>query len=230
MPHFSAQLETFSFQPKEKQKQLTQAIAFVSSFAAIEALVGGCSHSLALLADAGHLVADSAALGLALWAARATRPALKSGWIGTHQLAIQPSPTPETWAALVNSLGLVGLSIWIAIESFLHFYRPSAPEIETIPMVITAIVGAIVNGINITVLHSGSQQDLNLKGAFLHVVGDFIGSLGVIGAAIAVAVMHWVWADCVVGLAIALLMTVSALPLVWQSGRRIVQDLYQIHP
>lgn len=221
MQHFSSQLGLLSFQPQQKQRQLSYAIALVLGFAAIEALVGWRSHSVALVAEAGHLVADSAALALALWATVKTRPALKSGWIGTHNLSLaDDQPDSQTWAAFINSLGLVGTAIWVALEAVLHWYDPE-DSVEALPMLLTAIVGLFVNGVNISILHSGSQQDLNIKGAFLHVVGDFLGSLGVVVAAIAVAVMHWIWADCAVGLAIACLMIVVAVPLVVQSGRRL---------
>jgi cobalt-zinc-cadmium efflux system protein len=224
MSHFSSNASNIlTLQPQQKQRQLSWAIVLVLSFAAIEALVGWHSHSVALVAEAGHLVADSAALGLALWATLKARPALKSGWIGQHSLSLtDQEPNSETWAAFINSLGLVGTALWVALEAVLHWHH-EGDVVQALPMLLTAIVGLFVNGINIAVLHSGSQQDLNLKGAFLHVVGDFLGSLGVVVAAIAVAVMHWMWADCAVGLAIAGLMMVVAVPLVGQSGRRLLR-------
>jgi cobalt-zinc-cadmium efflux system protein len=106
------------------------------------------------------------------------------------------------------------------LEAVLHWHH-EGDSVEALPMLLTAIVGLFVNGVNISLLHSGSQQNLNIKGAFLHVIGDFLGSLGVVVAAIAVAVMHWMWADCAVGLAIAGLMIVVAVPLVIQSGQRL---------
>ena len=221
MQHFSSQLGLLCFQPQQKQRQLCWAISLVLSFAAIEALVGWQSHSVALVAEAGHLVADSAALALALWATVKARPALKSGWIGSHNLSLaDDQPDSEAWAAFINSLGLIGTAAWVAIEAVMHWHH-DGDSVQAIPMLMTAIVGLFVNGINISLLHSGAQQDLSIKGAFLHVVGDFLGSLGVVVAAIAVAVMHWMWADCAVGLAIAFLMVVVAVPLVVQSGRRL---------
>jgi cobalt-zinc-cadmium efflux system protein len=219
MQHFSSQLNLLSFQPQQKQRQLGGAIVLVLGFAAVEALIGWKSHSVALVAEAGHLVADSAALGLALWATVRSRPALKSGWIGSHSLLLDDEQADrQTWAAFINSLGLVGTAVWVGLEAVLHWHHG---DVEALPMLLTAIVGLLVNGVNIALLHSGSQNDLNLKGAFLHVVGDFLGSLGVVVAAIGVAVMHWMWADCAVGLAIAVLMIIVAVPLVIQSGRRL---------
>ncbi len=225
MTHFSPN-PFLSLQSTQKQHQIQRAIALVLSFALLEAGVGAWSHSWALVAEAGHLVADSAALGLALWATLKTRPKLKSGWIGTHQLEIHDRPTPETWAALINSVGLVVVAIWIGLEALVHWNQPSH-DIEALPMLLTAIAGVLVNSVNFSLLHSGSQQDLNLKGALLHVIADLMGSLGVIAAAIAVAVMHWMWADCAVGFAIAILMTVSAIPVIWQSGRKLLESLHR---
>lgn len=222
MSHFSAEAHLLKFQPQQKQRQLITAIALVLGFALSEALMGAWSHSWALVAEAGHLVADSAALGLALWATLTTRPALKSGWIGSHTLEIHDRSSSETWAALINSVGLVVAAIWIGLEALAHLHHPNE-DIAVLPMLLTAIVGVLVNGVNISILHSGSQSDLNLKGALLHVIADLMGSMGVIVAAVAVAVMHWMWADCAVGFVIAILMTLSAIPVMVQSGRKLFE-------
>ena len=222
MSHFSAEAHLLKFQPQQKQRQLITAIALVLGFALSEALMGAWSHSWALVAEAGHLVADSAALGLALWATLTTRPALKSGWIGSHTLEIHDRSSSETWAALINSVGLVVAAIWIGLEALAHLHQPNE-DIAVLPMLLTAIVGVLVNGVNISILHSGSQSDLNLKGALLHVIADLMGSMGVIVAAVAVAVMHWMWADCAVGFVIAILMTLSAIPVMIQSGRKLFE-------
>lgn len=222
MSHFSAEAHLLKFLPQQKQRQLITAIALVLGFALSEALMGAWSHSWALVAEAGHLVADSAALGLALWATLTTRPALKSGWIGSHTLEIHDRSSSETWAALINSVGLVVAAIWIGLEALAHLHQPNE-DIAVLPMLLTAIVGVLVNGVNISILHSGSQSDLNLKGALLHVIADLMGSVGVIVAAVAVAVMHWMWADCAVGFVIAILMTLSAIPVMVQSGRKLFE-------
>jgi cobalt-zinc-cadmium efflux system protein len=107
--------------------------------------------------------------------------------------------------------------IW---EAFEHWQRPGL-EISSTPMVLTAIAGVAVNGINLVLLHRGSRFDLNLKGAFLHVLADLLGSLGVIAAAIAVAVFHWLEADCVISAVIAGLILTSALPLIQQSWKAL---------
>lgn len=212
--------DLFGLQAQKKQRQLTTAIGLIGGFALTEALIGWSSHSLALVAEAGHLVADCAALGLALWATFVSRSSSKMGWIGTHQLTLQKPQSAETWAAFANGFGLVLIALWITWEAAHHLQQPSA-EIESLPMLMTAIAGVVVNSINVALLHKDSQHDLNLKGAFLHVLADMLGSIGVIVAAIAVAVLHWLWADCAISFVIAGLISLSAIPLIWQSGRQL---------
>lgn len=203
-----------------KQRQLLTALILVGSFAAVECAIGLSSHSLALVAEAGHLVSDCFALLLALLATRIAQSPLQWGWLGENTVTIKPSRSPETWAALLNGLGLVAVTVWIIWEVIERFQTPM-PEISSLPMLITAIIGLIVNGINIAVLHQGSDFDLNLRAAFLHVVADALGAIGVIGAAIAVAVFHWMWADSAISLAIAVLILGSTIPLI----RQTVQEL-----
>lgn len=206
--------------PQTKQRQLLSALIVVGIFAGVEGAIGLSSHSLALVAEAGHLVSDCFALVLALLATRIAQSPMQWGWIGENTVSIKPSRSPETWAALFNGFGLVLVSLWIIWEAIERF-QITSPEISSLPMLITAIVGLIVNGINIAILHQGSDHDLNLRAAFLHVVADALGAIGVIVAAVSVAVFHWMWADSAVSLAIAVLILVSTIPLVRQS----VQEL-----
>lgn len=199
-----------------KQRQLLAALILVGSFAAAELLVGLSSHSLALVAESGHLVSDCFALLLALLATRMAQSSIQWGWIGVDTVSLKPNRSPETWAALLNSFGLIGVTLWIVWEAFSRF-QVETPEIASQPMLLTAIVGLVVNGINIAILHRGSDHDLNLRAAFLHVVADALGAIGVIIAAIAVAAFHWIWADSAISVAIAVLIFVSTLPLIRQS-------------
>lgn len=202
--------------PQTKQRQLLTALLLVGSFAGVEGTIGLSSHSLALVAEAGHLVSDCFALFLALLATRIAQSPIQWGWIGENTVTIKPNRSPETWAALLNGLGLVAVTVWIIWEAIERF-QTATPEISSVPMLMTAIVGLIVNGINIAVLHQGSDFDLNLRAAFLHVVADALGAIGVIVAAIAVAVFHWMWADGAISLAIAVLILGSTIPLIRQS-------------
>ncbi len=205
---------------KTKQKQLLIALLLVGGFAIVELTVGSSIHSLALLAESGHLVSDCLALLLALLATRISQSPPAWGWLGVNQVAIQKNHSIETWAALINGLGLVAVALVIGWEAVSRF-QIDAVEIASKPMLITAIVGLVINGINISLLHQGSDHDLNLRGAFLHVVADALGAIGVIVAAIAIAVWHWSWADSVISLVISALIIVAAIPLIRQSWRTL---------
>ncbi|HTL88157.1 MAG TPA: cation diffusion facilitator family transporter [Leptolyngbya sp.] len=210
--------------PQTKQRQLLAALILVGSFAGIESAIGVSSHSLSLVAEAGHLVSDCFALLLALFATRIAQAPMQWGWIGENTVSIKPHRSPETWAALLNGLGLVAVALWIMWEAIARF-QTVAPEISSMPMLITAIVGLLVNSINIAILHQGSEFDLNLRAAFLHVVADAMGAIGVIFAAIAVAVLHWTWADGAISLVISGLILVSTVPLIRQSVQELRRSL-----
>jgi cobalt-zinc-cadmium efflux system protein len=112
------------------------------------------------------------------------------------------------------------LAVWISWEAWNNLHQ-TVLEIATLPMLITAIVGVVINLINVKLLHPGSHHDLNLKGALLHVMADMASAIGVIFAALLVAVFHWVKADCVISFGIAGLILVSAIPLVRQSWQQL---------
>jgi cobalt-zinc-cadmium efflux system protein len=190
-----------------KQRQLLMALVLIGSFAIAECAIGLTSHSLALVAESGHLASDCMALGLAVlatWVAQLPR-------MGGDRRS-------ETWAALINGLGLAVIAGLVGWEAMEHLQKPPT-EIASLPMLLTACLGFGVNAFNVKLLHGGSDQDLNLKAAFLHVLADMVSSVGVIVAAISVAAFHWLWADGVVSLFVAILITVSAVPLIWESGR-----------
>jgi cobalt-zinc-cadmium efflux system protein len=206
--------------PSTKRRQLLGALMLIGGFAIVEWAAGQFTHSLALVAEAGHMVSDCLALGLALGATFMVKPVARDGWLGVQTLEILPDRRPEIWAALINGLGLMLLASWIGWEAVQHWQQPEL-EIATTPMLITAIVGVIVNAINVSLLHQGSAHDLNLKGALLHVIADMASAIGVIVAAIGIAVFHWIEADCIISFGIAGLILLSALPLVYQSGQEL---------
>jgi cobalt-zinc-cadmium efflux system protein len=200
-----------------KQRQLVMALVLIGSFAIAELTIGQWSHSLALVAESGHLAADCFALGLALVAT----------WLAQLPKAIDRRM--ETWAALINGLGLGVIAVLVGGEALQHLQQPPA-EIASLPMLVTACVGFGVNAFNVKLLHSGSDHDLNLKAAFLHVLADMVSSLGVIVAAISVAAFHWLWADGVVSLFVAVLITSSSIPLIWESVQSLRQRPAAIAP
>jgi cobalt-zinc-cadmium efflux system protein len=189
---------------------LSITIALVLGFAGVEWLAGCLSHSLALRADAGHLLADSTALGIALMAL----------WLSRH-------PRLQQWrieglAGLINGLSLVVMAGLIGWEAVQHL-QETPTEILSLPMMATAVIGLIVNGFNIALLHDHTADDLTLRGAVLHLMADILSSLGVLAAALAVWGLGWFWADSAVGVLVAGLIGSSAVPLLWESCRHLGQ-------
>lgn len=211
----SAPTEGTSSQRPHNVQMLWVALTLVCALSVAELIVAHWSHSLALLAESGHMLADGLAMGLALIAAwLAQRPALRHALPKGHLL--------EAGAACVNGLGLVTIALWIGWEALEHLQSPPE-DIASLPMLVTAGLGLVVNSANIAILHRGSDHDLNQRAALLHVVADALSSIGVIVAAIAVAVLNWLWADGVISLFVAGLILLSAIPLVVQSVRRLSQ-------
>lgn len=186
-----------------RQTLLLLALCLILSFAAAEWIVGWTSHSLALIADSGHMASDGLAIALASIAV----------WLSQRQHT--GKQRWETWAALVNGLALAAIAGWILWEAVSRLQTP-AQEIASTPMLITATVGAVVNGVNVGLLHRSSHENLNLRAAFLHVLADTVSSVGVILAAIAIALFHWVWIDGAVSLLVAGFILYSAILLVRQ--------------
>jgi cobalt-zinc-cadmium efflux system protein len=185
------------------------ALILISAFSLTEFIMSFSSHSLALLADAGHMLSDSLALGVSLLASWiAQLPASNRATFGYRRI--------EILAALLNGTGLIGIAIWVAWEAIARLYAPPV-EILSLPMLITAGIGLVINSLNASLLHRHSHDDLNLRGAFLHMVADAMSSVGVILAAIAVWTLHWNWADGAVSLVVAGLVLLGAVPLVRQS-------------
>jgi cobalt-zinc-cadmium efflux system protein len=192
-----------------KVQPLWVTLLLMASFSITELIVSTFSHSLALLADSGHMLSDSLALGVALlavWIAKL--PASHQATFGYRRV--------EILAALANGLGLVAIALWITWESISRLQVPPT-EILSLPMLITAAAGLGVSSLNALLLHHQSHDDLNLQGAFLHMVADAISSVGVILAALLVWMFHWNWADGAISILVALLILLSAVPLIRQS-------------
>lgn len=159
-------------------------------------VVGGlATGSLALLADAAHMLTDAGGLGLALFAIRfAERPATPQKTYGYLRT--------EILAALANAVVLLVLTIYILYEAYRRFVDP--PEVIGGPMLAVAVVGLVVNLISMRLLAGGSSESLNVKGAYFEVLSDMLGSLGVIVAALIVMLTGWRLADPIVGAGIGL--------------------------
>jgi cobalt-zinc-cadmium efflux system protein len=192
-----------------KVRLLWTALLLISGFSIAEFIVGHVSHSLALTADAGHMLSDSLSLGVALLATWiAQLPASNHATFGYRRV--------EILAALVNGMGLVAIALWVAWEVISRLQAPSS-EILSLPMLITAAIGLGINSLNAFLIHDHTHHDLNLRGAFLHMVADAASSVGVILAAIAIWALGWSWADSAISLLVSLLILAGAVPLIRQS-------------
>lgn len=185
-------------------RSLKIALVLVSSFSAAEIWVSTHSHSLSLLADAGHMVSDVFAMALALWTAYQLQQGDRDG----ERL--------NAIAALVNGTLLLAISGWLGWECWGVWRSPPA-EILSGPVAITAAVGLSINGLNAYFLHRHAEDNLNLRGAFLHMLADAGSCAGVLVSAGLMAKFGWYWADGVVSGAIALLIALNAVPLIQQS-------------
>lgn len=180
----------------------------------VEAAVGVWAGSLALIADAGHMLADVAALVLA--------------WLG-FRLARRPADWRRTYgfdrfsvlAAFVNGLALFAIAGWIGLEAIERLSAP-APILAG-PMLWAAAGGLAVNLIAFAVLHGGDKESLNMRGAALHVLGDLLGSLGAILAAGVILLTGWTGADPLLSVAVSLLILVGGWRLVRESGRILLE-------
>ncbi|MBD2258869.1 cation transporter [Pseudanabaena sp. FACHB-2040] len=196
----------------DQRRPLRRLLILVMGFAAIEWVVGGFSHSLALQSDAGHMLADGWAIILALTASWLTRLMLARKSAGRPRLDVA--------SALINSFGLLVMAGLISWEAVKHLIAPPQ-AIFSEPMLITAIIGLVINGLGVWMLHGENHQDLNVRGAFLHVLADLASSVGVIAGAIAISTFHWFWLDGAISLTVALLIGGSAIPLIRQSIRSL---------
>ncbi len=216
-----------------KVQLLQTALVLLSSFFVAELIAAINSHSLSLLADAGHVLSDVAALAITLtatWYSSVKRSESVNCAILFEGFANARSAIPargEIIAALVNSISLVAIALWIAAESIARLQSPT-PEVEGLPMLITAIVGLSINSINACCLHSCCHGDLNLKSAFLHAVADIFSSAGVIVAAIAVAWLHWNWADGLISLLVSASIILLTLPLLIESIQLLLGNVSAI--
>ncbi|MEO5821454.1 MAG: cation diffusion facilitator family transporter [Vicinamibacteraceae bacterium] len=199
---------THAHEPAASSGRLTATLVLVLAYAAAEVIGGLLSGSLALLADAGHMLSDAAALGLtlfALWfARRAPTPTRTFGYFRA-----------EVLAALVNGSTLVGIALLIFVEAIHRLRQPSA--VEGGLMLVIACGGLVINLAGLLLLRSERGGNLNMRGAWLHVLTDALGSAQAIGAAVLIWVFGWAWVDPVASIAIALLVVYSSWALLRES-------------
>ena len=198
-------------------KALRLVLVLTSLFLVVEIIGGLLSNSLALLADAGHMLTDVAALALSLFVAwfsgRPTTPQKTYGYLRW-----------EILAAFINGAALLLASAWIVWESVMRLRAPEPVASGT--MLAVAVGGLIVNLVGARVLHGAHTTSLNLRGAYLHVLADLLGSLATVGAALVVRFTGWLAADPIA----SLLMTALIMRGAWRLVRESVDILLEATP
>lgn len=198
----------------DNEKRLLEAVILTATFMLAEVVGGVISGSLALLADAGHMLTDSASLLLALWAARlARRPADVRQTYGYHRV--------QVLAAFVNGLALLLIVAWIAIEAVRRLFEPVA--VTTPVMLIVAFAGLVVNLVVFWRLHSGAGDNINVRGALIHVMGDLLGSVAAIVAALVIMATGWMPIDPLLSLLVAVLIARSGWKITRQSAHILLE-------
>ena len=194
------------------------AFGALASFMVVEVVAGLLTGSLALLSDAGHMLTDVLGLGMALAAIQlATRGSERSHQtFGLYRV--------EILAALANAVLLFGVAVYVFAEAVRRFDDPA--EVLGLPLLVVASLGFVVNIIAFLLLREGSKESLNMEGAYLEVVSDTIGSVGVIAGALLIQATGWTWVDPAVGVAIGLWI----LPRTWRLGAQAVRILVQAAP
>jgi cobalt-zinc-cadmium efflux system protein len=198
--------------------RLMAALALLGVVTVVELVAGFATRSLALVSDAGHMLTDVGGLGMALAAihvADRTSPR-RDRTFGLYRL--------EILAALANAVLLFGVATYVLVEAVRRWNNPA--DVLAGPMLVVAIVGLVANVVAFGLLRDGSKASLNVRGAYLEVMSDLLGSLGVILAAVVLQVTGWEWVDPAVGVAIGLFI----LPRAWRLGAQAVRILVQAAP
>ncbi len=199
------------------KRALLYAFGLTAAYMVIEALAGVITGSLALLSDAGHMLTDVAGLGMALAAIQfAQSRRSRSHTYGLYRL--------EVLASLMNAVLLFGVATFVIVEAVRRLSEP--PDIPGAPLLVVAAVGLVVNLTAFRLLRQGAKESLNVRGAFLEVVGDALGSAGVLLAGAILLLTGWPYADPIIGAGIGLFILPRALRL----GREALRILLEIAP
>jgi cobalt-zinc-cadmium efflux system protein len=195
---------------------LRWSLLATSAFVVVEVVAGFRAHSLALISDAGHNFTDALALGLAwLGFYLQAKPADETKTFGYHRAGVL--------SAFVNALTLVVLSAWILYESTIRLSNPE-PVDETL-MIAVACLGLVMNGGIMLSLRSASHGDVNIRGAFIHMLGDALGSIAIIAGAIAIRYTGWTQVDPILSILIALLVVWTAWDIIRESLNILLEGL-----
>ncbi|MFP3884528.1 cation transporter [Priestia filamentosa] len=194
------------------KKALTLSFFLISFYLVVEVIGGIMTNSLALLSDAGHMLSDAVSLGLSLFAIKmGEKKATNTKTYGYKRFDIL--------VAFLNGLALIFISLYILWEAFHRLL--TSPEVMSTGMIIISSVGLVVNIVAAFLLMKGDHHDnLNVRSAFLHVLGDLLGSIGAIVAAVLILLFGWNWADSVASIIVAFLVIVS--------GIRVTRDSFHV--
>jgi cobalt-zinc-cadmium efflux system protein len=199
------------------ERRLLVVLCLTATYTLAEAVGGFLTGSLALLADSGHMLTDVLGLGMALAAIRfARRPATPGKTYGFYRA--------EILAALVNSIVLLGVAGWIFVAAWQRLAEPI--DVHALPVLLVAAGGVGVTLFGAWLLHRGADDNLNLRGAFLEVVGDLLGAVGTIVAAVVILLTGWTLVDPLISAVIGLLI----LPRAWGLLRSVVDVLLEAAP
>lgn len=199
---------------ESNQRRVMIALVLTGTFMLVEVVGGIISGSLALLADAGHMLTDTMALSLAAMAFHVSkRPPGRNLTYGYQRFQIL--------AAFVNGLSLLAVVGWILFEAVSRFFSPRDVLGET--MLVVAAAGLVINLVSFAVLHTGDKENLNIRGAALHVAGDLLGSIAAIVAAVIIIYTGWTPIDPILSVAVAALILKSAWSLVKRSAHILLE-------
>jgi cobalt-zinc-cadmium efflux system protein len=200
------------------RRPLAIAFGLILGFLVVQVVTAIATGSLALLSDAGHMATDALGLGMALAAihaaSRGSRDPQRT--FGLYRL--------EILAALANAVLLIGVGVYVLIEAATRLGDP--PEVSSLPVLVVGIIGLGVNLAAFLLLRAGAEESLNLRGAYLEVVSDMLGSAGVIIAALVMGATGWEWVDPIIGAAIG----VFIIPRSIRLGRDALRVLLQAAP
>lgn len=198
----------------DNQRRVLYALIITAVFMMVEVAGGIASGSLALIADAGHMLTDTAALALSWYAFRVSRrPSTARYSYGHHRF--------QVLAALVNGATLVGISLWIAVEAAQRLITPVPVLGGT--MLVVAILGMLANIASFSILQAGNRENLNIRGAALHILGDLLGSAGAIVAALVIMLTGWDPIDPILSVLVTVLILRSAWSLVSRSWHVLME-------
>ncbi len=198
-------------------RRLALSLGLTLAFVVVEVIAGIIGNSLALLTDAAHNFTDVIALGLSWYALKiALQPANAGKTYGYHRVGIL--------VALVNSTTLVLISLGIFYEAYHRFVAP--PEVDAPILIGVGIVAFFINAITAWLVHRGSENDLNLRSAFVHLMGDVLSTLGAVAAGIVIAFTGWNWLDPLVSVLIGILILWNA----WGILRQTIHILLESTP